>query len=204
MDKLERLQQQMSFLVEIDKLKTILRQSYVVHEHRRENDAEHTWHIALMAALLSEYADEELDLLRTVRMLLVHDLVEIDAGDTFAYDVTGHQDKLEREEKAAKRLFSILPEDQQKEYYELWKEYEDRQTPEARYALVMDRLQPMLQNVYTKGASWRKHGVTADQVIHRASVMKDASVQLHDFALRLIENAVKEGILLPGTESELT
>lgn len=135
---MNRLEKQIGFIVEVDRLKTILRQSSITDGSRRENDAEHSWHLAVMAVLLREYAEESrLDLLKVIKMLLVHDLVEIDAGDTFAYDEEGHKDKAEREEAAAERLFSLLPEDQRDEIYELWREFEDRRTPEAKFAAAL-------------------------------------------------------------------
>jgi len=153
----ERLQRQIGFLIEIDKLKQVYRQTLISDGSRQENDAEHTWHLAMMAITLAEYTNNpELDLLRAVKMLLVHDLVEIDAGDTYAYDEQGHLDKEEREQKAAARIFPILPVDQAEELYGLWMEFERGQTPEARFANACDRLLLLLLNYRTEGILWKK------------------------------------------------
>ncbi|MFC4812320.1 HD domain-containing protein [Paenibacillus sp. GCM10023250] len=194
----ERIAKQIAFIREIDALKHVLRQAYLMNGERRENDAEHTWHIAVMALLLQEHAaDAELDLKKTVHMLLVHDLVEIDAGDTFAYDVQGHADKLERETAAAKRIFGLLPEDQRDAWMALWLEFEEGRTPEAKYALAMDRLHPVLHNFYTEGKAWRAHGVRADAVRKRMAVVAEAAPALGGFVRGLLEEAVAKGYLLP-------
>ncbi len=192
------MQRQIAFIIEIDKLKNILRQSLVTGGRRRENDAEHSWHLAMMAIVLAEYANEpELDLVRVVQMVLVHDLVEIDAGDTFAYDEKGHEDKSEREQKAADRLFSLLPGDQGRQVMRLWQEFEERRSAEARFAAALDRLQPMLLNYYTEGESWRKHGISRGQVESRNRHIAEGSETLWAYAKRLIEDAVRSGYLLP-------
>ena len=197
----DRLAEQVRFIVEIDKLKHVLRQTWLTDGSRRENDAEHSWHMALMAVLLREYADEAgLDLFRVLTMLLVHDLVEIDAGDTFAYDEAGHGDKAERERRAADRLFRLLPSDQGRELRALWDEFEARETPEARYAAALDRLQPLLLHMPTEGKCWRSHGVTADQVLERCSPIGDSSSALWAYAQRLIREAVERGYLAPAPE----
>ena len=163
MDK-ERLLKQIEFITEIDKLKQIYRQNVVIGTSRNENDAEHSWHLAIMAILLSEYVeDEKLDLLRVIKMLIIHDLVEIDAGDTFCYDEKAKEDKAQREEKAAERLFNILPSDQAEEIMDLWKEFEEKETLEARFAACMDRLQPLILNYNTHGHTWQKPGVTSQK-----------------------------------------
>ena len=159
----ERLKKQIDFIVEIDKLKHILRRTVLIDKSRRENDAEHSWHLAVMAILLKEYAAEDVDLEKVMKMVLVHDLVEIDAGDTFCYDAKANLDKRDRELCAADRLFAILPEDQAKELRRLWEEFEECTTPEARFAASLDRLQPFIHNVHTDGHTW-KNGVTSDQV----------------------------------------
>ncbi len=192
----DRLNRQIDFLLEIDQLKQVLRQSLLTGDRRRENDAEHSWHLCLMAVVLAEYAADEFDLLRTLKMLLIHDLVEIDAGDTFAYDTEAHADKEEREQKAAERIFKLLPSDQARELRDLWDEFELRQTPEARYAAALDRLQPMLLNFHTGGAGWRRHGIRKDQVIEYNRHMKDGAPALWTYARDMIERAVEEGILL--------
>ena len=192
----DRLNRQIDFLLEIDQLKQVLRQSLLTGDRRRENDAEHSWHLCIMAVVLAEYAADEFDLLRTLKMLLIHDLVEIDAGDTFAYDTEAHADKEEREQKAAERIFKLLPSDQARELRDLWDEFELRQTPEARYAAALDRLQPMLLNFHTGGAGWRRHGIRKDQVIEYNRHMKDGAPALWTCARDMIERAVEEGILL--------
>lgn len=154
----ERLEQQMAFCLEIDKEKFIGRQTYLTGADRRENDAEHAWHMAIMTILLSEYANEEIDVLRTVTMLLIHDLVEIDAGDTYAYDEEGKKTQKVRELAAADRIFQILPPDQGKKFREIWEEFEAQNTPESRFARTMDNLQPMMLNNATDGKSWAERG----------------------------------------------
>lgn len=162
-----RFEQQLAFLLEIDKLKSILRQTLLMNGSRRENSAEHSWHIAIMASLLSEYASEAIDTNRVIRMLLVHDLVEIDAGDTFAYDTVGYQDKEERELRAAERIFGLLPQEQGSELKALWLEFEAATTPESQFANALDRLQPLLHNWQTQGGTWRMHKVGKSQVYKR-------------------------------------
>ena len=146
MGDIEKLRKQMDFIIEIDKMKNIYRQTLVLNEDRAENDAEHSWHLAMMVMLLSEYANEPIDVLHTIKMVLIHDIVEIDAGDTYCYDEEGYKDKNERETKAAERIFGILPHDQKNEMYNLWLEFEDRKTPEAKFAAVLDRIQPIMLN----------------------------------------------------------
>ena len=158
------LEQQIRFIVEIDRLKTVLRQNYLADGTRRENTAEHSWHVALMALVLAEHAAAPVDRARVLELLLVHDLVEIDAGDTFAYDSQGTETKLAREQAAADRIFGLLPEAQARELRALWDEYEAEETPEARFALSLDRLMPMLHNALTEGRAWRANGVIADKV----------------------------------------
>ncbi|WP_096183052.1 HD domain-containing protein [Effusibacillus lacus] len=182
--------------MEIDKLKQIFRQSFLTDKTRNENDAEHSWHLAMMAIVLSEYANQpDLDLLRVVKMLLIHDIVEIDAGDTFAYDVKGYEDKEERELQAADRLFNLLPPDQAEEIFALWREFEERKTPESSYANALDRLQPMLQNYFSEGQSWRRHNLTSDRVLERNSSIREGSETLWDFAREMIRSAVDKGYL---------
>lgn len=192
----ERLHRQLAFIMETDKLKTILRQSYISDRTRRENDAEHTWALTLMAITLAEHANmPELNVLHVLKMLIVHDLVEIDAGDTFAYDTAGHADKEERETAAAKRLFGMLPEDQGEAYFALWREFEDRQTPEARFAAAIDRLHPMLLNYQTEGVAWKTHQVHAGMVRERNHSITEGSEALFAYALELIQRAVEQGYL---------
>jgi len=192
----ERLARQIDFLREIDKIKGVFRQTWLLDGSRKENDAEHSWHLATMAMLLAEYAAEPgIDLARVVRMVLVHDLVEIDAGDTFAYDEVGERDKAAREQAAADRIFAILPPDQAAEVRALWDEFEARRTGEARFAAALDRLQPLLHNYCTQGAAWREHGVTAGQVLARNRHMAEGAPKLWRYAERLIHNAVRKGYL---------
>ncbi len=156
----ERLLKDIEFIVELDKMKSILRQTSLIDKSKRENDAEHSWHISVMAMLLSEYANEEVDIFKVIKMLLVHDLVEIYAGDTFCYDVEGNKSKKDRELKAADIIFGILEEDKGKEMRSLWEEFEEMETKEALFAASMDRLQPFLNNYYSDGGTWKKFGVS--------------------------------------------
>lgn len=163
---ISRLEQQMQFILEIDKLKSILRQNYLSDGSRRENDTEHSWHLAMMVTVLAEYF-EDADVLKTLKMVLIHDLVEIYAGDTFAYDEQGYLDKDEREQQAADKLFSMLPADQEKEYKELWQEFEAMETSEAIFAAAVDRIQPLLMNSASEGKMWKLLKVTRDKVMVR-------------------------------------
>jgi putative hydrolase of HD superfamily len=192
----ERLTGQLSFLMEIDQLKSVLRKTYLIDGSRLENSAEHSWHVSLMAILLLEHANETaLDLNRIVRLLLLHDLVEIDAGDTFAYDTQGYSDKEERELAAAERLFGMLPRDQRDEWMSLWREFEDGHTAEAKYAAALDRLQPVIHNHRTGGLSWKQNGITRSQVLKRLEPVKEASDTLWAFAQNILQQAVEEGLL---------
>lgn len=162
-----RVEEQLNFLVEVDRLKGVLRQTLLCDASRRENSAEHSWHLALMAAVLAEHAQPPVDASRVIRMLLVHDLVEIDAGDTFAYDTSANLDREERERLAADRIFGLLPAGQAHELRELWEEFERADSADARAAVALDRLQPLLNNHHTNGGSWRTHGVRRAQVLKR-------------------------------------
>ncbi len=192
---LERLQKQINFMLEVDKLKNIYRQTYVLHENRTENDAEHSWHLALLAFLLSEYSNEPIDVLRTIKMVLIHDIVEIDAGDTYCYDEEGYKDKIERETKAAERIFGILPHDQKNEMYNLWLEFEDRKTPEAKFAAVLDRIQPIMLNYTKDGISWKKHGISKEQVIKRNEHTSEGSNTLWQYIKSILDDAAEKGFL---------
>jgi putative hydrolase of HD superfamily len=195
----ERLLQQIDFIIEIDKLKSIYRRSLIMDRSRYENDAEHTWHLMVMAVILLEHAnDKEIDVLKVLKMLLIHDLVEIDAGDTFAYDVKGNEDKYERELAAAERIFGLLPEDQKEDAMKLWHEFEERVTSESRYAAALDRLQPLLHNYHTEGHAWKKYGVTSDKVFARNRHIAEGSEPLWSFAEQLIRSAVEKGYLEKG------
>ncbi len=197
-----RLRQQIEFIVEIDKLKQVFRQNLLMDGSRRENDVEHSWHLAVIACILQEYVDEPVDLVRVLKMVLLHDLVEVDAGDTFCYDEEAGLDKEQREKAAADRIYSLLPEDQREEYLGLWQEFEGRRTPEARFAVCLDRLQPMLHNYYTQGGTWVKYRVPLSKVQERMRPVKEASAELGEFLEELIAHAMAQGFLEeeePGT-----
>lgn len=181
MDK-ERLRQQFAFFKEIDKEKEIFRQTYLADASRKENDAEHAWHMAIMTVLLSEYANEEIDVLKTVTMLLIRDIVEIDAGDTYAYDPEGKKTQEERERKAADRIFHLLPDDQADKMYALWEEFEAQQTPEAIFARTMDNIQPMMLNDASNGLSWDEHQVKLSQILKRNERTAKGSEQIWEYA----------------------
>ena len=191
----ERLRQQIAFVVEIDKMKSIYRQSYITPGDRNETDAEHSWHLAVMALLLAEHTDVAVDPIRALKMVLIHDLVEIDAGDTYCYDQQGLQDKAEREDKAAERLFGMLPPDQAAEFTALWQEFEARVTPEARFADALDRLQPLLLQYHTRGRSWQEHGITSDKVVERNRRTREISQDLAELVDEIIEESIHNGFL---------
>ena len=174
----ERLQKQIAFIKEIDKVKSIFRQTYLADGTRKENDAEHSWHIALMAVLLKEYVSEDVDVTKVMTMVLIHDLVEIDAGDTYAYDSEGAKSKREREVKAADRIFGILPEDQGMYFRELWEEFEAYETPDAKYAHLLDNFQPLLLNDASGGRSWNEHGVHKSQIYKRNEKVQETSEEI--------------------------
>jgi len=193
----ERLQRQILFLKEIDDLKQILRQTVLIKDGRQENDAEHSWHLAMLVMVLSEYENNSsIDLLRTLKMVLIHDLVEIDAGDTFCYDAQGREGKTDREREAAHRIFGILPNEMAQEYIALWEEFEAMKTPEAQFAAALDRLQPVLLNFYSEGYAWKKHGITKSQVIERNHHIAKGSKILWEFAESLIDEAVRREYLI--------
>jgi putative hydrolase of HD superfamily len=191
-----RFQKQVEFILEADKLKHTLRRTILMNKSRRENSAEHSWHIALSVLVLSEYAaGKTIDVFRVVKMLLIHDLVEIDAGDTYCYDDQGRQDQAQREEIAADRIFNILPEDQARSFRGLWDEFEARETVESRLANALDRLQPFLLNYFTKGQSWQEHDVQSSQVVSRMQPVGDGSPFLWNYVKKLIDAAVGKGYL---------
>jgi putative hydrolase of HD superfamily len=190
------LKKQIAFIVEIDKLKHVARRTYLMDNSRHENSAEHSWHLAIMALLLSGYAAErKIDVFRVMQMVLIHDIVEIDAGDTFCYDEKGQKGRIAKEAKAAERLFGILPGDQAKGLRKLWDEFEARKTPEAKFAAALDRFQPLLHNYYTEGYAWKENGVTTDMVIERNRHISEGSPELWHFAEKLIMDAVEKGYL---------
>jgi len=192
----QRLAQQIRFIAEVDKLKDIFRQTLVTGSRRHENDAEHSWHLCLMVLVLAEHANTpQVDVLRVLKMLLIHDIVEIDAGDTFAYDTARMADQHEREARAADRLFGLLPADQCTEFRALWDEFEARTTPESKFAAAMDRFQPMQLNCLTEGAAWRMHGVTSDRVLARNAHIADGATEVWAYAANMIADAVAAGHL---------
>ena len=191
----ERLKKQMEFILEVDKIKFIGRQTYLSDGERKENDAEHSWHLALMTALLSEHANEKIDVRKTMLMVLVHDIVEIDAGDTYAYDAAGNATKRERELKAAKRIFHLLPEDQAEELFLLWEEFEACETPEAKFAHSMDNIQPIMLNDATGGKAWREHQVKKSQVEKRQESTRAGSETIMEVAEEIIRRNVENGNL---------
>lgn len=193
----DRLSRQLGFVLELDKLKTILRQTLLTDGSRRENDAEHSWHVAIMAIVLAEHAPPGADPVRAARMLLFHDVVEIDAGDTFIHDESGNASKAEREEKAAERLYGMLPPDQAEEFRALWQEYEERATPTARFADALDRLQPIMNNFATEGGTWRSNNVTSDKVMKLVERITAGAPALGAYAEELVAEAVRRGYLAP-------
>lgn len=191
----ERLKKQMDFLLEADKLKFITRQTYLSDGKRKENDGEHSWHLALMAVLLSEYSNEKIDLVKVITMVLIHDMVEIDAGDTYAYDAVGNQSKREREVKAADRIFNILPQDQAEKFRQLWEEFEAYETPEAKFAHVCDNVQPLMLNDATDGLAWREHDVKKSQILQRNRRTGEGSQVLMEYINRILDKNVESGNL---------
>ncbi|MFJ8694699.1 HD domain-containing protein [Streptomyces roseolilacinus] len=189
----ERLRAQLTFLVEVDQLKTVLRQSPLIAADRRENDAEHSWHLAMMVVILAEYSDQPIDVGHTVRLVLLHDLVEIYAGDTPLYDSAAGTDQQEREVVAADELFTLLPTDQAQRMRALWDEFEERSTPEAKFAKAMDRLQPLLLNWMARGGTWRTPGVTADDVRARKALIGEASSALWEAGQHFIDEGERRG-----------
>jgi len=197
----DKLEQQLRFLSEVDKMKSVFRQTLLVDKSREETDAEHSWHFALMAMTLFEYVGfDGVDINRVIRMALVHDLVEIYAGDTFAYDIEGNEGKEEREKAAADKLFALLPDAQAKEYRMLWEEFDCMDTPDAMYASAIDRLQPFLNNYMTNGHTWVKHSVSVDQVYKRMAPIKTALPPLWEFVEYVIVDSIEKGYITLGTE----
>lgn len=206
----ERFERQLAFLMEADKLKNVYRQTYTrvddlppmpessnvkVPYPRRENDAEHSFSLALFTAVLAEYSNEPLDVLKTVKMVLIHDIVEIDAGDTYCYDNAGNATKAERENAAAKRLFGLLPKDFEEEFFALWREFEERETPESKFANAMDRIQPLLLNLSRNGLSWQENDIHYGQVAGRNASLKEGSKDISDYIFTLLDDARERGIL---------
>lgn len=197
MDESRRLEKQLDFIREIDKEKEILRQTYLADGSRREDDAEHAWHMAIMTILLSEYSNEEIDVLKTISMILIHDIVEIDAGDTYAYDEEGKKTQEEREKKAADRIYGLLPKEQGDKLYGLWLEFEAQQTPEARFARTMDNIQPMLLNDASGGVSWLEHGVKLSQILKRNERTHLGSEKIWEYAYEsILKKHVEKGNII--------
>ena len=200
MNELDRLEKQISFILEADKSKNILRQSYIADGSKREDDSEHSWHLALMAMILNEHSNKDIDLLRVIEMVIIHDLVEIDAGDTYAYDSSGNGTKRAREVAAAERIFNILPEDQAEFVRALWDEFEEGNTKEALFALSLDKIQPILLNDAAGGKTWRDHGIDKSQIIERNRYSPKGSQELWKFAENLIEQNVSKGNIKESRE----
>lgn len=192
----ERWDRQVDFILEIDREKQIERQTHICGYSRREGDAEHAWHMALMAWLLQEYSNQPVDIAKTMVMILIHDLVEIDAGDTYAYDEEANRTKEEREKKAAERIFGLLPEDQGEKLRQLWEEFEAYETPEARFAHTMDNFQPLLLNDYNEGKDWTGHQVRISQVLKRNEYTENGSSQIWEYMKELLEKNVAQGRLI--------
>ena len=192
-----RFEQQMRFLVEIDQMKNVLRQTLLADGSRRESDAEHSWHLAMYAMLLSEYAPEPVDISRVVRMVLVHDLIEIYAGDTFCYDKEGNRDKAAREAAAADRLYALLPADQAGEYRALWEEFDRMDTPDSSFAAALDRIQPIINNYLTKGHTWKLGHVTSAQVYERMAPVKSGLPEAWKVVEWIINTSIEKGFLQP-------
>jgi len=194
----DKLRAQMDFLNEIEKLKVVYRQNGTIGGTRRENSAEHSWHVALMALTLQEYAPAGTDITKVMKMLLIHDLVEIYTGDTFLYDEKGREKVKEPEKKAAEKLFAMLPEEQEEEFNRLWNEFEDRQTQEARFALVLDNLQPIMNHYTTENENIAGKKLNRSQIIEKKSFIKDYSTELWEYALEVIDASVELGLYREG------
>lgn len=193
----DRLEKQIAFIKEADKEKFIGRQTYLTGAVRKENDAEHAWHLALMAVLLSEYSNENIDVLKTVIMVLIHDIVEIDAGDTYAYDEEAAKTQKERESRAADRIFGLLPDDQRQKFRDIFEEFESGESPEARFAHVLDNFQPMMLNDHTDGKAWKEHGVHESQILRRNECTPLGSETLWEYARKMfIEKNIKKGAII--------
>lgn len=194
MDK-ERFDRQMDFSLEIDKEKNIFRQTHLSNLGRRENDAEHAWHMAIMAYLLKEYSNEPIDISRVMIMCLIHDIVEIDAGDTYAYDEEAKKTQKEREQKAADRIFALLPEDQEKEMRDIFEEFEAFETSEAKFAHAMDNLQPLMLNDSNKGGDWKEHDVAISSIMKRQTQTKQGSEELFEYIKERLRHYIRAGII---------
>lgn len=195
MENMETLLQQMAFIHEVDKLKYIKRKTRLFNSDRHENDAEHSWHLAIMALVLAQHSNEPIDVLKVLKMLLLHDLVEIDAGDTFLFDTVLNHTNTETERKAAERIFGLLPESQKEEFIAIWDEFEAGETAEAKFAKSMDRLEPILQNVSNGGGTWKEFNVSYETVLKKTGRIVDGSQSVWDFAKALIDKTAESGII---------
>lgn len=191
----ENLMKQINFIKEIDKIKYIQRKTKLFNSDRNENDAEHSWHLAVMAIVLLEHSNQSVDLLKVLKMVLIHDIVEIDAGDTFIYDTEKDHSNTDDERLAANRIFGLLPAEQAEEFIAIWEEFEAGVTGEAKYARAIDRLEPLLQNTSNNGGTWKEFGVNYEKVHHKKSIIKEGSNSIWDFAEKLIHESVEKGIL---------
>lgn len=191
----DQLLKQINFIKEIDKIKYIQRKTKLFHSDRPENDAEHSWHLAMMTIVLAEHSDVPVDVLKVLKMVLIHDIVEIDAGDTFIYDTQKNHSNTENELKAAKRIFGLLPDEQANELIAIWQEFEAGETPEARFAKAMDRIEPLLQNTSNNGGTWREFDVDYSKVFEKKKVIAQGSATLWKFAENLLNESVEKGIL---------
>ncbi|MBE6008934.1 MAG: HD domain-containing protein [Lachnospiraceae bacterium] len=194
MDK-SRFEKQMEFILEIDKAKTIFRQTYLSDGKRKENDAEHSWHTAIMAFILAEYFDPDVDVLKVMKMMLMHDIIEIYAGDTYCYDDAGNATKEQREMEAAEKIYSLLPEDQAKEYKDLWLEFEAKNTREGNFCAILDRIQPIMLNYATDGRAWQEHGIYEHQVRKRCEVALNGPEDIKNWLENLIADSVNKGYI---------
>jgi putative hydrolases of HD superfamily len=197
---MENLLKQISFIKEIDKLKFIQRKTKLFHSDRHENDAEHSWHLAVMAIVLAEHSDKPIDILKVLKMVLIHDIVEIDAGDTFIYDTTKSHSNTEEELLAAKRIFGLLPAEQAKEFIAIWEEFEEGTSDEAKFAKSMDRLEPLLQNTSNNGGTWAEFDVSYEKVYEKKKAIKNGSTSIWNYAKNLLDESVERGILAKQTE----
>ena len=192
----DRFLRQLQFITEIDQLKLVLRQTLLIDQSRRENSAEHSWHLAIMAILLTEYAPEPIDVSTVIKMVLLHDIVEIDAGDVFCYDVQGNVGKADREQQAADRIFGLLPPEQAQHFRQVWDEFEAQQSSEARFAAALDRIQPFLHNLKTDGGTWRMHRIQKSQVLQRMAPVKEGTPELWPWVEEAIAQAIANGLLI--------
>jgi len=190
-----RFQKQMDFLLEIDKIKEIYRQTYLADGSRKENDAEHSWHACIMAVVLAEYFGEDVDLLKVIKMMLMHDVVEVYAGDTYCYDAKGNEDKEEREKASAEKVYGLLPKDQKTEYIAIWREFEEQKTKEAVFCAILDRVQPTMLNKASDFISWKEHGIRKEQVLKRNEITFSGPEIIAEYMKNLIENASEKGYL---------